>query len=494
MENQENIFHLYHDIQRRTGGEIYVGVVGPVRTGKSTLIKRIMEELVIPGIMDENARKRAIDEMPQSGAGKMITTTEPKFVPREAANIKLTDDISLKIRLIDCVGYLVKGAEGHKEGEENRMVSTPWFEEQIPFEKAAQIGTDRVINEHATIGLVVTTDGSFGEIDREAYVSAEEKTVETLKKIGKPFVILVNSLRPYSMETLSLVEELQKKYGVGVLALNCLQLRKEDIHHILKQILFAFPMNAIEFYMPAWVEMLPKQHPLKQDIIGQLRNIAEKYTNMKEVIDHPLHMEGEYLRSLLVEDLDMATGILKVQLHPKQSVYYEELSKLMGEKLHNEYEFMKAIGGYGRKKLEYDKVFEAVEKVRNEGYSVMTPQKEEIEIRDPELIRHGNKYGVKIKASSPSIHMIRANIETEIAPIVGEQNQAQDLIDYIIKSKEEKEGIWETTIFGKSVEQLVEDGIKSRTEEIGEECQKQLQDTMQKIVNDKNGGMICIII
>jgi len=494
MENQDHIFHLYHDIQRRTGGEIYLGVVGPVRTGKSTLIKQFMEELVIPGIADENARKRSIDEMPQSGAGKMITTTEPKFVPREAVGITLSEDIALKIRLIDCVGYLVKGAEGHREGEEDRMVSTPWSKEQISFEKAAAIGTDRVINEHATVGLVVTTDGSFGEIPRENYIPAEEKSIEALKKIGKPFVLLVNSVHPYSQQTTQLVDELEKKYEVGVVALNCLQLRKEDIYHILKQILFAFPLNAIEFYMPAWVEMLPGDHPMKEDLMVQIGKIAERYSNMKDVMENPIMLEGEYLRSSLVEKMDMATGIIRVQIYPKQSFYYKEFSELMGEDLHNEYEFMNAIWNYGRKKAEYDKVFEAVERVRSTGYSVMIPRKEEIRIEEPELIRHGNKYGVKIKASSPSVHMIRANIETEIAPIVGEQNQAKDLLDYISRTKDDYTGIWKTTIFGKSIEQLVEDGIHSKTEEIGEECQRQLQDTMQKIVNDKNGGMICIIL
>lgn len=380
------------------------------------------------------------------------------------------------------------------EGEESRMVSTPWLEEQIPFEKAAQIGTDKVIHEHATIGLVVTTDGSFGEIARENYVAAEEKTVEALKKIGKPFIVLVNSLKPYATETQQLVEEMQKRYEVGVLAVNCLQLKKEDIYHILKQILFAFPMNVIEFYMPAWMEMLEESHPMKQELFRQMEEISKKCTNMKDVIDHPIQMEGEYLKNSLVEKLDMATGIMKIQLYPKQNYYYEVLSQMMGENLHNEYEFMNALVGYGQKKTEYDKVFEAVEKVREDGYSVVTPFKEEISIMEPELIRHGNKYGVKIKASSPSIHMIKANIETEIAPIVGEQNQAEDLIGYINQSKNGDAGIWKTTIFGKSIEQLVEDGIKSKTEEIGDECQKQLQDTMQKIVNDKNGGMICIIL
>lgn len=494
MESQDSIINLYNDIQYRTGGEIYIGVVGPVRSGKSTFIKSFMEELVIPNIEDENIRNRTKDEMPQSGAGKTITTTEPKFIPREAARIKLNQDLELKVRLVDCVGYMVEGAEGHKEGEEERMVTTPWFSEQIPFEKAAQVGTDKVITDHATIGIVVTSDGSFGDIPRENYEKPEEKAILALKRLGKPFVVLLNSKKPYSQENRERVEELQKKYGISVLPVNCQQLRKEDIHQILKQVLYEFPLVSMEFYMPAWMEMLKQEHPMKETILSELKEMMEKYTTFRDVAKMPPHMENEYIQSCYVEKMDMATGILRILLTPKETYYYQMISEVMGEPVHNEYELMNLLTGYGDRKEEYNKVCEAMQKVREYGYSVVTPGKEEIRIDDPELIHHGNKYGVKIKASSPSIHMIRANIETEIAPIVGEENQAQDLINFINASREEEQGIWNTNIFGKSVEQLVEDGIATKTAEIGEECQMQLQDTMQKIVNDKKGGMICIIL
>lgn len=494
MESKESIRNLYYDIQQRTNGEIYIGVVGPVRTGKSTFIKSFMEEMVLPAIEDENQRKRTMDEMPQSGAGKTITTTEPKFIPREAVNISVTEDISLKVRLIDCVGYLVEGAGGHMEGEKERMVTTPWFSEQIPFEKAAQIGTDKVITDHSTIGVVVTTDGSIGDIARENYVDAEEKTILALKKLKKPFVILVNSKKPYAQETKKLVSDIREKYGVSVMAVNCMQLKKEDIHNIIKQVLYEFPLSCMEFYMPAWMEMLKNDHPLKLCVLEQVKGMMEEYHSLQDVIEKTPVMENEYIKSCYMEKLDLATGVLRIQICPKEQYYYDMLTEIMGEEIHNEYELMNMLRDFGTKKEEYVKISKSIENVREFGYSMIMPTRDEINLGEPELIHHGNKFGVKIKASSPSIHMIRANIETEIAPIVGEQNQAEDLIQYINSSKDQKLGIWNTNIFGKSVEQLISDGIASKTAEIGEECQQQLQDTMQKIVNDKKGGMVCIIL
>ena len=384
-------FAVYKDIQARTKGQFLLGVVGPVRTGKSTFIRRFMELLALPGMEEQDAAE-VRDQLPVSGSGKTITTVEPKFIPKEAVNVNLGEEIPVKIRLIDCVGFMVPEATGDMEQEKERMVKTPWYEQEIPFHQAAEIGTRKVIQEHSTIGLVVTCDGSFGEIPRKNFEDGEEKTVQELKKQGKPFLILVNSKKPYGEEAQKLVKQLEDKYQAAVLGVNCEQLRKEDVIRILEKILYEFPVRQIEYYIPKWVELLPITHYLKEDLLKQMK---------------------------------------------------EQMGK-----------------------MEY--------------------------IRD---IRQGNKYGVKIKSASPSIHMIKANIETEIAPIVGSEEQAQDLIAFIKENeKTADDGMWETNIFGKSIEQLVEDGIRTKIAQISEESQVKLQDTMQKIVNDSKGGLICIII
>ena len=493
MEYAVNTYELYHDIQKRTGGEIYIGVLGPVRTGKSTFIKRFMEEMVLPYMEDEHAKTRAQDEMPQSAGGKTITTTEPKFIPNEAARVTLNGDIQVSIRLIDCVGYMVDGAAGHLEENQERMVKTPWFEYEIPFTQAAQIGTDKVMNDHSTIGLVITTDGSFGEIPRSNYLEAEEKTIVALKKLRKPFLVLVNSQRPYSEEAKSVVGEISEKYGVSVMTVNCEQLKKEDIHSILENILYEFPISAIEFYMPKWVEMLPGDNRMKRDITDKIKGLMKDYDRIRDVMEKPIQIESEYIKRCKTDGINLSDGMIRVLLDVDEAYYYEMLTEMVGETIADEYQLIHKLKEFASMKKEYTKVPNAVNMVRMKGYGVVTPDKDEIVLDKPELIRHGNKFGVKIKAVSPSIHMIRANIETEIAPIVGTQEQADDLIRYINQAEMEK-GIWETNIFGKTVEQLVNDGITAKVASIGEESQMKLQDTMQKIVNDSNGGMICIII
>ena len=492
--NNSNTYDLYHDIQERCGGEIYMGVVGPVRTGKSTFIKRFMDVCVLPYMEDEHAKQRAMDELPQSAGGKTITTTEPKFIPKEAAEITVEEGIDVKVRLIDCVGYMVEGATGHMEGDAERMVKTPWFEEEIPFTKAAEIGTDKVMNDHSTIGLVILTDGSFGEIPRNNYVVAEEKTIQTLKKLHKPFLVLLNSQRPYSDETVKLAEELKMKYEVNVLPLNCAQLKKEDIHQILQNVLYEFPVSVMEFYMPKWVEMLADTHPMKQELMSLLWSKVNTYHTLRDCREKPLLMESEFLKGVKMENMNLADGCIKIRMDMDDSYYYEMLSGMLGEKVTDEYQMLGKLKEYASMKNEYTKVLEAMQDVRYRGYGVVKPNRDEIELHQPEVIRHGNKYGVKIKAISPSVHMIKANIETEIAPIVGTQQQAEDLIKYIGESAKSEDGIWDTNIFGKTVEQLVNDGIAAKTASIGEECQVKLQDTMQKVVNDSNGGMVCIII
>ncbi len=494
MEYTSNhTYDLYSDIQRRTGGEIYIGVLGPVRTGKSTFIKRFMDEMVLPNMEDEHAQKRALDELPQSAGGKTITTTEPKFIPNEAAEICLDPDVRLKVRLIDCVGYMVDGAAGHLEEEKERMVKTPWFEEEIPFTQAAEVGTDIVMNEHSTIGLVITADGSFTELPRSSYVEAEEKTIHALKQLHKPFLVLLNSQKPYSEDTKRMAAEMMEKYNVAVLPVNCEQLKKEDIHKILEHVLYEFPIAAIEFYMPKWVEMLPADNAMKQELLGCVRGLMKEYDCIRDVLKRPVELASEYVKRCKTDGVHLDNGVVRIQVDVDEAYYYEMLSEMMGETIRDEYQLIHKLQEFAAMQKEYSKVLDAVSMVRGKGYGVVTPEKNEIQLEKPELIRHGNKFGVKIRAISPSIHMIRANIETEIAPIVGSEQQAEDLIRYINQA-DMNESIWDTNIFGKTVEQLVNDGINAKVSAIGDDSQLKLQDTMQKIVNDSNGGMVCIII
>ncbi len=492
--NTKKEYDLYNDIQLRCGGEIYIGVVGPVRTGKSTFIKRFMDLMVLPNMTESYEKERAKDELPQSAGGKTITTTEPKFIPKEAARLSLGDGIEARVRLIDCVGYMVDGASGHMENEVERMVKTPWSAEEIPFTQAAEIGTRKVINDHSTIGIVITCDGSFGDIPRENYLAAEERTIKELKKLKKPFVVLLNSAKPYSEETTRLADEIAGKYEVSVMSVNCEQLKRDDINQILENILYEFPLTMIEFYMPKWVEMLPANHQMKVDLIGRVKEIMKQYNCIRDVKNQPVSLDGPFIKKCKMDSIDMADGCIKVWLDVDDAYYYEMLSEMVGENIDNEYHLLSVLKEMSKMKKEYVKVLHAIDSVRQKGYGVVTPERSEIRLEKPEVIKHGNKFGVKIKAESPSIHMIRANIETEISPIVGSEEQAQDLTRFISDSSQSEAGIWETNIFGKSVEQLVNDGITGKLTMIGDESQLKLQETMQKIVNDSNGGMVCIII
>ena len=487
-------FNVYRDIKARTDGEIYIGVVGPVRTGKSTFIKRFMDLLVLPGIQDENVRMRTRDELPQSSAGRTVMTTEPKFVPKEAAPIALEDGVDVKVRLIDCVGFMVEGAAGHIEENGERMVKTPWFDQMIPFTQAAEIGTQKVITDHSTIGLVVTTDGSFGELGREAYVPAEEKTVAELKKLGKPFLLLVNSERPFSEEAQQLTQRLEEKYGVSAVCMNCEQMHREDIFRLLQKVLYEFPVRQVEFYIPKWVEMLDMSHPIKENLLENVRRYMEGIQKVKDVRRLQPELSGDYIRSLQTDAIEMSDGSVRVRVDYDPAYYYQTLSELTGTAIEGEYQMIAAIREMSRMKQEYEQVLGALASVRMKGYGVVTPTRDEITLDEPVVIKQGSKFGVKIHSEAPSIHMIRADIETEIAPIVGSEQQAKDLIAYIQENQKSEEGIWDTNIFGKSVEQLVEDGIRSKLVQIGEESQEKLQETMRKIVNDSSGGMVCIII
>lgn len=488
------VFDIYRDIQARTNGEIYLGIVGPVRTGKSTFIKRFMDLLVLPKMENDHSRERTRDELPQSASGRTIMTTEPKFVPKEAAEISLLDDVNVKVRLIDCVGYMVEGASGHMENEEERKVKTPWFEYEIPFTKAASIGTQKVIHDHATIGIVITTDGSICELKRDGYMAAEEKTIKELQAIGKPFIVLVNSKKPYGDEAKRVAEELREKYQVTTMTVNCEQLREEDIHRIMEKVLFEFPISEVQFYIPKWVEMLPTEHKIKADLIYHMKEILKNMSEIKDAVAGLEKRESDYIEEIKLEQIEMDTGCVRIRVQIPERYYYEMLSDMTGMDICGEYELVRTMKEMAVMKQEYDEVKDAMESVKMKGYGVVHPKREEIQMDEPTIIKQGNKYGVRIRSEAPSIHMIRANIETEIAPIVGSEEQANDLVRYIKENSEEEGGVWTTNIFGKSIEDLVTDGMRNKIMMINDESQMKLQDTMQKIVNDSNGGMVCIII
>ena len=493
-DGKENTsFNLYEDIKKRTNGEIYLGVVGPVRTGKSTFVKRFMDLCVIPEIADVNEKQRTIDELPQSSAGSTIMTTEPKFIPGESAAICMAGDIKIKVRAIDCVGFMVDGAMGAEENGRERMVNTPWVKDPVPFSMAAQIGTEKVIEEHSTIGVVVTTDGSFTGIERDNYIKAEQMAIDKLKKISKPFVIILNCVKPYAKESVQLAESMKEKYGVNVYALNCEQLRKEDVDRVISGILKEFPVSQLDFYAPAWVEVLESSHWLKTRIADAALEILDDINVMKDAY-REWNNTCEYIEKVDVRKVDMSTGKVEIEFKLSKDLYYKILSELTGTQINNEHELIDMIKSLSDKKNELGSFGDAISEVNLNGFGVVTPSKENIELDEPVVIKNGNKYGVKIKAKVPSINLLKTEIMVEIAPIVGTEDQAKDLLTFIKQEAETEHGIWETNIFGKSVEELVMDGIRGKIAMIGDESQTKLQDTMQKIVNDSNGGLVCIII
>ena len=447
MESRENRdFDLYKDIQGRTNGEIYIGVVGPVRTGKSTFIKRFMDLFVLPNMKDENAKRRAEDELPQSAAGKTIMTTEPKFIPQEAASITLADQSEIKVRLIDCVGFMVQGASGHMEGETSRMVKTPWMEEEIPFVDAARIGTEKVIRDHATIGIVVATDGSIGELEREAYLEAEKTTIAKLQEIGKPYVVVLNSMRPYSDETRRLKDAMEQQYQTKVVPVNCQQMHREDILHIMSAILMEFPVTRIDYFIPKWTEMLPAEHPVKAAIIraaGEFLNQIDKIAdassiaadkNLTEQINE--HSDEAFFKEIQLQNMNLSDGTIVMKIDIDDKYYFAYISEMTGVEIDGEYQMISMLQSMAQMKKEYERVKDAMTAVEQKGYGVVMPGLSDIRMENPVLIQHGGKFGVKMRALSPSIHMIKANIETEIAPIVGSEEQANDLIEYIKAGEE----------------------------------------------------------
>lgn len=485
-------YKVYQDIKARTNGEIYIGVVGPVRTGKSTFIKRFMNQMVIPNISGENDRQLALDELPQSASGKTIMTTEPKFIPKDAISINVGDNIDMKVKMIDCVGYVVKEAEGQFEDGKERMVRTPWYEYDIPFSKAAEIGTDKVITNHSTVGIVVTTDGSFGELPRESYIDAEKKTIEKLKEIGKPFVVLLNTDKPSGNQARSLADELSNTYGASVVPVNVEQLKSSDITYIFRELLMSFPVTAIYFDIPKWLEVVDNDSEVKKSIIFDAVQINSAVNYLRD-IDGMEFPENSHVKNYKCDNINMADGSINISIDIHSNFYYQMLSDMMGTEISNEYDFITELKMMSDNKKYCSNVMGALEQVNLNGYGLVMPEKSNIQLGSPEVIKTGGKFGVRITANAPSINMIKANITTEIMPLVGSKEQADDLITYI-SDNSDGEDMWGVNIFGKTIEQLVDDGLNNKVSKIGAESQNKLQNTMEKIVNDGNGGMVCIII
>ncbi|MCL2396952.1 MAG: stage IV sporulation protein A [Defluviitaleaceae bacterium] len=492
MEN----FDIYKDIAERTGGDIYIGVVGPVRTGKSTFIKRFMDLLVIPNIENVYNKERTRDELPQSAAGRSIMTTEPKFIPNEAVEISMDGVVNFKVRLIDCVGYLVPGANGHMEGEEPRMVNTPWYENKIPFAQAAEIGTKKVINDHSTIGIVITTDGSITDIERDNYEDAEDRVLEELAAINKPFVMILNSTRPYAPETEELRRTLSDRHGVPVITLNCAQLKYEDINLIMERILYEFPVKELRINLPKWIEPLPINHWVKQSILTTVKTMARDVAKIRDVKGNVVSLsENEYIKKAFVERIHLGVGATEVEVNVDPALFYEVLSETTGMEITSDYKLISTIKVLAAAKKEHDKIRTALDEVRFKGYGIVTPSTEEMQLAAPEIVRHGSRYGVKIKASAPSLHVIQAQIETEISPIVGTEKESQDLVDYFNQQMEENpEKIWELNMFGKSMHSMVRDGLQNKLYRMPENTQVKVQETLQKIINEGSGGLICILL
>lgn len=489
-------FNIYQQIAERTQGDIYIGIVGPVRTGKSTFIKRFMDLLIIPNIENTYQKERAIDELPQSASGRTIMTTEPKFIPNEAVEVVIDDNVQLRVRMIDCVGYMVRGAMGHLENNAPRMVSTPWYEYQIPFEEAAEIGTRKVINEHSTIGIVVTTDGSIADIPREDYIDAERRVIAELKAINKPFVVIINTIRPRDPETLRLREEMEQKYGVTALTMDCLQMRIDDIDAVMEKILQEFPIYEIGVNIPRWVEALDDSHWLKSNVLESIRETFRAAGRIRDIKSAMPGFENyDFVKRAVIDKVSLGEGSVLVDISTTDGLLYRILSEESGMEIEGEHKLIHLIKDLARVKREYDRVEYALHEVKVKGYGMVSPQLEELTLEEPEIIKQGNKFGVKLRASAPSIHMIRADIETEIAPLVGTEKQSEELVTYLLREFENDTArLWESNIFGKSLHELVNEGLQNKLFRMPEDAQLKLQETLQKIINEGSGGLICIIL
>ena len=487
---------IYQTIATRTAGDIYIGVVGPVRTGKSTFIKRFMETQVIPNIENVYRRERARDELPQSGSGKTIMTAEPKFVPEEAAQIQLPEGASFSVRLVDCVGYMVKGALGQFEDEAPRMVTTPWFDHEIPMVEAAELGTRKVITEHSTIAIAVTTDGTISDIAREDYLEAEERVIRELQDLGKPFIVLLNSAEPHSDRAEDIARDIAARYGVRCVPVNCLELGEEDVADILKAVLYEFPMRELDLFLPSWVDALSSEHPIKAGLYQAVREGTDQLHHIREV-EQVIAALGtcENISESKVLSIDLGTGVAKASLELPRALFYETLSQQSGFAVADDGDLMNLLIQLASIKMEYDKVAGALQSVRETGYGIVVPGIEELKLEEPEIMKQGGRYGVRLKASAPSIHMIRADIETAVSPIVGNEKQSEDMVNYLLQEFEgDTSKIWQSNIFGRSFHELVSEDLQTKLKRMPEDAQKKLQETLTRIINEGSGGLICIIL
>ena len=489
-------YDVYSDIATRTGGDMYIGVVGPVRTGKSTFITKFMEKLVIPNINNKLQRQIATDEIPQSADGKTIMTTQPKFIPANAVKVQFKNKATANVRLVDCVGYFVDGAVGHEEDGKSRLVKTPWSEKEIPFESAAEIGTKKVIEEYSTIGVVVTTDGSIGEIPRSSYVSAENKVIKELKLLKKPFVILLNSKNPEKDETIKLARDLENKHGVPVIAINVMEISADDISAIMESVLFQFPMNAININIPNWMRALPAESSFITEIIDGLKLASDNLVLMRDFyLLNDTFNDSEKLNGIELTELKLGEGTAEFSIKIKDGVYYQVLSDECGETIEDDYALMKYIKSFSNEKNKFAKIKSALIDAEEKGYGVVLPTVEEMNLEEPVLVKQGGRYGVKLKASAPSLHIMKVDVSTEVAPTVGTEKQGEDLINYIMnKFEDNPQGIWETNMFGKSLHDLVNEGLTEKLVSMPKEAQNKMRKTLTKIVNENKGGIICILL
>ena len=485
---------VYSDIAKRTNGDIYIGVVGPVRTGKSTFIKRFMELMVLPRIESGAFAQRAKDELPQSAAGRTIMTTEPKFVPEKAVSIALDDGVTFRTRLIDCVGYMVAGAMGHEENEKPRMVKSPWFDEAVPFDVAAETGTHRVITEHSTIGLVVTTDGTISDIPRAGYAQAEERVVAELQQAGKPFVILLNSVQPDAPETKALAAQLAEKYGRAVLPVSCVDMTADTAADILKSVLFEFPLRELAFTLPRWVTMLPAGHWLQQALYDAARAFADDTLYMKDLARRGHVLACEYLESSRVTAIALGTGCVGMELRLQPGLFYRVLSELTGLAVTDEATLMPCVLQLAQAKAQYEHIRSALEQVEATGYGIVMPEIGQLQLEEPEIVHQDGRYGVRLRASAPSINLFRTTITTEVSPIVGSERQSEDLVKSLLADFEtDPSQIWNSNIFGKSLHELVNEGLQNKLLHMPQDARVRIGETLERVINEGCTGLICII-
>ncbi len=487
---------IYEDIAARTAGDIYLGVVGPARTGKSTFIKRFMETLVLPNIEDEYRRQRARDELPQSGSGRTVMTAEPKFVPEDAVEIAMDGGGSFSVRLVDCVGYLVPGAVGQLEDGEPRMVHTPWFPQEIPMAEAAEIGTRKVIAEHATIGIVMTTDGTITDLPREAYPEAEARVIEELKELGKPFLILLNSAHPRGEVAQKLRAELAQKYDVTCLAVSCLELDQRAVTEIIQAVLYEFPLEELQLFLPDWVETLPTEHPIRAVLFQAIREQAGNLIRIRDVKPAVEAMgQCELVTGASVTAMKLGSGCCQARLELPRSLFYDTLSQQTGFALHSDGELLALLEKLAVVQAEHQKVAAAMEEVRATGYGIVIPEAEELELEQPEIIKQGGRYGVRLRAKAPSIHMIRADIQAEVSPIVGSEKQSEDMLGFLLEEFEgAPEKIWQSNIFGRSFHELINEDLATKLKHMPEDAREKMRLTLERILNEGSGGLICIIL